>query len=592
MERRSCSPPKRKACDFCYRRKAKCDGQQPRCSNCERFKCDCTYKAASRKVPSRKQAAIQRQHREFDLQSRVESLECQLKAVLEKVERLEKIDHTVAMPMCIQREDATEEGSSPFHLPPYRQVLPIIEHYLATFNVVLPLFAPATLLSTVQSWYRDPNSRDPVVWAVINVVLALAHHTSSLGDLAPIGDASTFLNNTQSVLTEVTMRETHLVNIQVILGLVMLFWTADDLGPALILVGTALRLAHKLGLNLRTSSDLYSPSLALQRNRVFWIAYILDRDISLQSGLAPVQLEGDIDLDLPPVESKDDLAGFIFCADGYTKMNFFRARVELAKIQGAVYNCVYSAYAQNLPLEERAQRRARIVNMLDEWRARIPPDFHPMALLRAHSPGLSRYLCILYSTSLSCRALISFASASDSFHYSEWMKQLQEYGGKIVMGRNNSHAPVPPGWQALADASREYMGLSKTVTLIDPFFTRITLCAHNSSLISLIANRILDAHHPDVQFDKDIIERGMKNLDNFARETTRDAIRDLRDILGRLCSYADVMSGQSIVPMLDFWGEEREIECLGACVDDQYRENDALMHNMSMPGAVCSDSKK
>jgi len=437
-------------------------------------------------VPSRKQAALQRQHRECDLQSRVKTLENQLSTVLEKLERIEKVQgvsvssssslptpaHTADIGVAATAAGSPEGSSGLFDMPPYHHVLPVVERYLVTFNSVLPLFHPPSILQIVKNWYQNPHSRDPVTGAIINVVLALAHHTSSLGEKSPIGDTATFLHNAQSVLTDITMRETHLVNIQVLLGLVMLFWTADDLSPALILIGTALRLAHKIGLHVRKGSQHCSPAVALQRNRVFWIAYILDRDISLQSGLAPVQLDSDIDLDLPPLETEDDLTGFVFAPDGYTKMNYFRARVELARIQGKVYDSVYSASAQNLDFEERRRRNSEIFHMLDDWSSRIPPEFHALTLSQSGPSSLSKFFCILYSTRLSCRALASFASPFDSFHYSEWMRRLQEYGGKVAAGHVGSHAPVPHGWPALADASREFMRLFQTVDMMDTFFTR------------------------------------------------------------------------------------------------------------------------
>ncbi len=441
-------------------------------------KSDCTYNAASRKTPSRKQAAIQRQHRESDLRSRVETLEQQLSTVLEKLEKLERKQDTSSSTTLAFAEDATglaDQASGLPGLPSFQEVLPITEHYLATFNSVLPLFHAATLLQTVKNWYQNPHSRDPITWAVINVVLALAHHTSSPGDWTPIGSTATYLNNVQSVLKEIIMRETNLVNVQVILGLAILFWAAEDLEPALILIGTAIRLAHRLGLHTRKSSEQCSTTLALQMNRVFWIAYILDRDISLQLRLAPVQLDSDIDLDLPPLEATDDLAGFIFAVDGHTKINYFRARVELARIQGNVYDCVYSASAQNWSSEQKSQKATHIIQMLDDWSSRIPPAFHNKALLQSYYTGVSRYLCILYSTRLSCRALISFASPSDSFHYSVWMQRLQDYGGEVAAGQIVSHAPVPQGWQALANAAREYMRLFETVTLKDTFFIRYAI---------------------------------------------------------------------------------------------------------------------
>ncbi|KAI2609866.1 fungal-specific transcription factor domain-containing protein [Hypoxylon fragiforme] len=595
-------PPQRKACDLCYRRKIKCDGQQPRCTTCVLHnKSECTYNAASRKTPSRKQAEAQRLRRECDLQSRVQVLERQLSTVLEKVEKLErKQDSPSASTAVDGNEDASKvmcSGSGLPDLPPFEEVLPIVERYLATFNSVFPLFHAATLLQTVKSWYLNPHTRNVITWALINVVLALAHHTSDPGDWDQRGNAAAiYLNNVQSVLTEIVIRDTSLVNVQIILGLVILFWTAEDLRPALILIGTALRLAHGLGLHTRKSSQQCSPALALQKSRVFWMAYILDRDVSLVSRVAPVQLDSDIDLDLPPSEAEgdEDLVGFIFAADRHTKLNYFRARVELARIQGTIYQCVYSTSAQNQSSEQRASNAARIARLLEDWNARIPPAFYITALSSPSSPSVNhtcselsrrRYLCILYSTTLTCRALISFANAADSFHYSEWMQRLQDYGGEVAAGQMaSSHAPVPQGWQALADASREYMRLFETVKHRDTFFLRITLCAHNSSLISLMANRIFNAHDRATESDKHIIETAMHNLEITVRQTESERQRSICDAIKRLCSCADLISFQNLTLGKT---SPRRISLPGSGRDSSGRsleEGQYLQDDVTMPG--------
>ncbi|KAI1121204.1 fungal-specific transcription factor domain-containing protein [Nemania abortiva] len=558
MEEIQPHPPCRKACDLCYRRKMKCDGQRPRCSNCVSYKSDCTNKAASRKAPSRKQAALQRQRRDLDLQARVESLEGQLGSVLEKLDRLEENENLSVTPIPASCGSASPAGtqvippvqqSPPLpDFPPLHDVMPIIERYLSTFNSLLPLFHPEELLQTVRAWYQNPNTGDIVTWAVVNVVLALAHHTNSLGDRSPIGSTTTFLNNVQSALTEIIMRDTDLVSVQVLLGMAVLFWTAENLGPALIYIGTALRLAHKLGLHMRKGSEHCSRTEKLQRDRVFWMAYILDRDISLQSKLAPIQLDNDVDIDLPPLRAEGDLTGFIFADGGHTKINFFRARVELASIQGMVYECVYSAAAQSLSKEETTENAVSVLQILDKWGSKIPHEFQAATLSQSGFPGLSRYFCILYSTHLSCRALLTFGSASDSYHYSEWMRRLQDYGVKAAAGLAVQQAPIPLGWQALAKASREYMRLFTTVTLIDTFFTRMTLCAHNSSLISLIADRLFRAQHHAIDPDTQITKAAMQKLEEIANRTESKDVRSIRDDLKQLCLYADMISALNASP--------------------------------------------
>ena len=200
------------------------------------------------------------------------------------------------------------------------------------------------------------------------------------------------------------------------------------------------------------------------------MAYILDRDISVQARVAPIQLDSDIDLDLPPFELGDDLAGFIFTANGEASMNFFRARAQLARIQGKVYEYVFSISAQKATHDERASNISHIFHALDDWSDQVPLAFWPSALSQTSSSGLPRYLCMLYAVRLQCRALVSHGCLSDSFHYSRWVADVRDYGEIITAGQDVlSQAPMSQGWETLVDESRAYLELFATVMTKDAF---------------------------------------------------------------------------------------------------------------------------
>lgn len=201
------------------------------------------------------------------------------------------------------------------------------------------------------------------------------------------------------------------------------------------------------------------------------MAYVLDRDTSMLARVAPIQRNCEVDLDLPPKELKDDFAGFIFTTDGLTAMNFFRARVQLARIQGRIYEHVYSLAAQNATSEERARNIASVLQALDDWSAQIPPEFRAMVLTYGGCAGVSRYFCILYGIRLGCRALISHASSRDSFHYSKWVEDVQDYANANTAEQVLTQAPISKGWQALLEESRDYMALFEMAASGDPFIT-------------------------------------------------------------------------------------------------------------------------
>ena len=422
------------------------------------------------------------------MQSRVESLEAELKLLSDKVEKLAQLanpaidaDHTQIFSLATGFEHVQQlRGSAGIHpardLPPLQDVLPIVETYLATSNSVLPLFHPPTLLDAVKRWYWFPEGRDVKTWAAINVVLALAFRANSADAASPNPTRRTaeHVHNTQTVLAEVIMGDTDLVSVQVLVGLAMLLQGAQDLGPSAIIIATALRLAHRLGLQTRRSSAHLDRRLALQRSRVFWMAYILDRDISMRIRQTPLQPEAEIDVDLPadpPADAPADQAGCVSTADGLGRMNFFLARVQLARIQGKVYHCLFSVQSQHCSVDERTQQAAGIGSMLDAWMASIPHDFHPGRLSEARLAGLSRPLCVLYAARLTCLCLINRAHPWNAV----WVQGLQDYGRSAAAGdelssSSSSVLQLPVAWQALVDESRHFVRLFVSVPWKDASF--------------------------------------------------------------------------------------------------------------------------
>ena len=140
-----------------------------------------------------------------------------------------------------------------------------------------------------------------------------------------------------------------------------------------------MRLAHKLGLHSRASSAHLDAVLARQRARVFWLAYILDKDLSMRSKQPSIQLDDDIDLDLPSPKfaaaderqmgDDDDAvgigAGIITTADGAAKMNYFVTRIQLAVVEGGVYDYLYSTRSQKRSPEERSRALESVASALE-----------------------------------------------------------------------------------------------------------------------------------------------------------------------------------------------------------------------------------
>ncbi|KAL4792944.1 fungal-specific transcription factor domain-containing protein [Aspergillus venezuelensis] len=372
--------------------------------------------------------------------------------------------------------------------------------------------------------------------AAINVALALAHSSEP----ASTHKAAHHLNRAQRDLTEIIMGEAATIKVQILLGLALLFQAARNLKPAAMITSIALRLAHELGLHVRGRSEGLNSSVILERNRVFWIAYILDRDISMRTGQPPVQLETDIDIDLPPLDPEDG-AGLVFAADGTSRFNFFRARVQLARIQGKVYECMYSVRAQSQDVHARTENLAELYHMLDDWASQIPPHFRSSTVLRTCGADSLRAFGILYSTHLSCRALICRAHVMET----PWLQSLQEFGGKSLQRRVTEPVVLPQGWGVLVTESREYLRLFMGVERKDRAFIWMTGCTYITGSICLIANNMLYPAHEMLRYDQWLAERSLPLLDEMIRQEPYEPLRRIRSACRELLQLSYNISLQN-----------------------------------------------
>ncbi|KAF4456690.1 hypothetical protein F53441_1246 [Fusarium austroafricanum] len=480
----------RKACDICYVKRIRCDGQKPRCSHCVLYNTECTFQAASRKSRPAKKGSTEDT---AALQRRVQQLEATLKQAQDKADKLESqlaqekednhadiTEHEVSLTGDISREMGLE-------LPSQADVLSATDKYLKTLNCILPLFNSRKLLQCVNKWYEQPHERNISTWAAINVVLALAHRQISANEAFPTNNTVHFLNNAQSALNDIMLGEPKLLSVQILLGMVVLLQATSDLKPASALIAITLRIAHGLGLHAQSYSDGLSLMDALERNRVFWIAYILDRDLAMRTRLPPIQSQADISIEWP-LETPVDEAGIVHTADGTSSFNFFLSRVQLAHIQGEVYETMLSM-SPTTP-DVRLENVARIHRMLDEWQARIPAEFSASSILQSQNSNLCRVFGVLYSSHLACRSCVCKVNAMEA----HWIPELQEFGRKAAEGVIASPR-VPEGWQKLVHETREFINLFVAIQNKDPAFIWMTACTYISGAVCLTANNLFNPLH-------------------------------------------------------------------------------------------------
>ncbi|KAK2802615.1 hypothetical protein FQN51_004408 [Onygenales sp. PD_10] len=293
-------------------------------------------------------------------------------------------------------------------LPPKEEAMSLFKDYFENFNCLFPLFHEPTFMHLVERQY----SRDPYEgsgwWASINVTLAIAHRLRVMSNLVPQEEdkkAWLYLKNAMGVLTELTMRNTDLLSVQALLGMSLFLQGTPNPQPTFFLVAAAIRLSHSIGLHKRGSGFGLNPVELEQRKRVFWIAYLLDKDICLRSGRPPVQDDDDMNVELPSEDPPDNI-GNVPLADGKGKINLFRTMCTFATIESKVYRQLYSTKASRQSDGELLNTIGELDRELEEWKDSIPIDFRPEHEIKTTHRPLILHIVVLHFSYYNCLTTI------------------------------------------------------------------------------------------------------------------------------------------------------------------------------------------
>ena len=111
-------------------------------------------------------------------------------------------------------------------LPPENEALSLLKDFFENFNCMFPLFHEPTFMHLVKRHYSRNPYDGSGWWASLNVALAIAHRLRIMSNIGPQEydqKAWGYLKNAMGVLTEITMRNTDLLSVQALLGMVQHF---------------------------------------------------------------------------------------------------------------------------------------------------------------------------------------------------------------------------------------------------------------------------------------------------------------------------------------------------------------------------------
>lgn len=352
-------------------------------------------------------------------------------------------------------------------LPPKAEAYALLREYFGTFNTCLPLYHEATFMAAFERHYALNPDEGPGSWASLNIVLAIAYRMQSTAEdcRSNTDKAWMYAKNALASQTELSMRGNDLWSVQALLGMAVFLRCSPDPNASYSLIATAIRLAHGIGLHIKSSEQNMDPVEREQRNRVFWYAYFMDKDICLRAGRPPIQDDGDMDIDLPD-EFSHDGAGSVPLGKGKT-INLFRLHCIFAMIQSKVYKQLYSVKASRQSDSELLNAIGSLDAELDEWKNAIPIQVRPGREVKVTDEALFLPFAILHFAYHNCLTMIHRMSV----HLGYWSSRVSSsrVSSSAVTGLTSRPANprVFESAAIIVDAARATIALLKHISPSD-----------------------------------------------------------------------------------------------------------------------------
>ncbi|KIV91403.1 hypothetical protein PV10_05946 [Exophiala mesophila] len=423
-------------------------------------------------------------------------------------------------------------------LPPKDEAMSLFKDFFENFNCMFPLFHEPTFMHLVEKQYSKDPYEGSGWWASINVALAIAYRIRVMSNVVPQEDdqkAWLYLKNAMGVITELTMRNTDLLSVQALLGMALFLQGTPNPQPSFFLIAAAIRCSHTIGLHKRGAAFNLNPIEVEQRKRVFWIAYLLDKDTCLRAGRPPAQDDDDMNVELPSEDPPDNI-GNVPLADGKGKINLFRLMCEFAIISSKVYRQLYSVQASKQSDGELLNTIGELDKELEAWKDSIPIDFRPEHEIKTEHTPLILHIVVLHFSYYNCLTTIHRMSV----HHGYWTSRLSEYA---IQGLNTR--PLNPRVFSSAalcvSAARASIHLIKYIPQGDFACVWLVLYFPVSALVTLFANILQNPQDTRARADIKLMDLVVTFLTNISREEDTGSLNRMLTVCGEFARIARVV---------------------------------------------------
>jgi hypothetical protein len=175
-----------------------------------------------------------------------------------------------------------------------------------------------------------------------------------------------------------------------------------------------------------------------------------------------LQTDSDIDIELPG-SGGDDSTGLLYSVDGRSQLHLFRLKVQLAYLEGKIYDMLLSNRSRKLTPEARQQAVTHISQLLERWKQSIPGPLQLENMSGNLLSGPLVHMTVVYQTYLMCLTMTHGLYANDS----PWLNALGGLGSDLLrtfnpqgrMSMEGTASSTQVAWERCVGTSRAILNI-------------------------------------------------------------------------------------------------------------------------------------
>ncbi|KIX06854.1 uncharacterized protein Z518_04830 [Rhinocladiella mackenziei CBS 650.93] len=442
------------------------------------------------------------------------------------------------------------DQSARFDLPSKEATTYLVNHYFKCFNASFPLFDRFVFWELFERQYSNNPPTKRSWFGVLNVVLSIGCITATASIRTDIQTRDPFMStdmsdwpwrffkNACSVLLDIIFLDTDLMGVQTVIGMAFVMQAIMNPEGAFALIGIAARLATSLGLHRWLPGFGLSKVELEQRQRVFWIMYILEKDLATRIGRPSAIDDDDIGFGPPSgeIHGEGEIA-ISLPSINYNKFYPFQRMCTLAIIESKVYKELYAVSSRVKTASERLRAISRLDAELQEWKENFPIEVRPEHSLQC-DPESRFPIIVLHFGYYHCLAAIHRVNA----HHELWLADVESDSGSGSPENPSTAAKRSDrghtSYSLCLASARSILHLSVTYLddWSDPRNKLIWIAPYFpvSAFLALFAHMLQSPLDPRAAGDQILMERILGCLNRVITLEDRSIVQFLATMIGEL----------------------------------------------------------